>query len=172
MSATVLLSSPFRRQVCSPLALRGKSHLDQYRIPLGVTGLWDHLADNPTLARKVRVLEIQRQMEGHYILFRRPKVPKQFHSAARHAAKTYAFFLSEYVPSLKQAEKSLITALRNISGLQSFTWNREPPLLDSRFDVDVSDDIWTTLRSCTSLRKSNVVNTADNLNKIYDEPRE
>jgi hypothetical protein len=83
----------------------------------------------------------------------------------------YSFFLSKYVPGLREAEKALIAALRSMSGLQSFTWNREPPLLDSRFDVDVSDDIWTALRSCTCLQELNVVDAADDDIKIYEEPR-
>ena len=180
MSATVLLSSPLafiRRQGYSTSALHSKSHLDQYRIirsPLDVSGLWDHLADNPTLAREVRVLEIQRQMGGYGIARPEPKVPEQFHSAAPHVAGTgipYSFFLSKYVPGLREAEKVLIAALRSMSRLQSFIWNREPPLLDSRFDIDVSDDIWTALRSCTCLRELNVVDAADDDIKIYEEPR-
>jgi hypothetical protein len=179
MRATALLSYPIAficRQGYS--TLHRKSHLDQYRMirsPLGVSGLWDHLADNPTLAREVRVLEIQRQMGGYRIARPEPKVPEQFHSAAQDVAGTgipYSFFLSKYVPGLREAEKALIAALRNMSGLQSFTWNREPPLLDSRFDVDVSDDIWTALRSCKSLQELNVVDTADDDIKIYEEPRE
>ena len=137
-TVTVLLSRPLafiRRQVYySTSALHDKSHLDQYRI-MSPLGLWNHRADNPALAREVQVLEIQRQMGGHMISRPKPKVPEQFHSAAQHAAIPYPFFLSKYVPSLQQVEKALIAALRNMSGLQSFTWNREPPLLDSRFDV-------------------------------------
>jgi hypothetical protein len=179
MSSRVLLSRPLAfifRQGYLTSALHGKSHLDQYRIirsPLGVSSLWNHLADNPTLAREVRVLEIQRQMGGYTTSCPKPKVPEQFHSAARDVARTfYSFFLSKYVPSLQQAEKALIAAIRGMSGLHSFIWDREPPLLDSRFDVDVSDDIWTALRSCTCLWELDVVDTADNDVKIYEEPRD
>lgn len=35
-----------------------------------------------------------------------------------------------------------------------------------------SDDIWTALRSCTSLRELDVVDTADDDIKIYEEPWE
>jgi hypothetical protein len=97
-------------------------------------------------------------MCGYKIARPEPKVPEQFHSATQRVAGTgipYSFFLSKYVPGLWEAEKVLIAALRSMSGLQSFIWNREPPLLDSRFDVDVSDDIWTAFGSCTCLRELN-----------------
>ena len=102
------------------LCMAGKCPLDQYcitRNPLGVSSLWDYLADNPTLAREVRVLEIQRQMGGYKVGCLEPEVLERFHSAAEHVAGTgipYSFFLSKYVPSLKHAEKALIAALRNI----------------------------------------------------------
>jgi hypothetical protein len=127
----------------------------------------DAYADNPTLAREVRVLEIQRQMDKT-----KPKVPEQFQSAAQDVAGTGIPYSLKYVPSLQQAEKALIAALRSMSGLHAFIWDRESPLLDSRFDVDVSDDIWTALRSCTCLRHLDVVDTAGHDVKIYEEPRE
>ena len=95
-----------RRQ--SYAALHNKSHLDQYRIiGVGVSGLWEHLADNPSLASQVQFLEIQRQMGGHCIARPKPKVPEQFRSAAQRVAGTgipYSFFLSKCLAYSRQRE--------------------------------------------------------------------
>jgi hypothetical protein len=49
-----------------------------------------------------------------------------------------------------------------MTGLKSFEWDRKPPLLDSRLDDGVDDDIWTALRSCATLLNLRVVDASGN----------
>jgi hypothetical protein len=54
-----------------------------------------------------------------------------------------------------QAERILVSALRNMTGLVSFKfqWSRTPPLVDHILE----DDVWTTLiKYCPNLREVNV----------------
>lgn len=54
------------------------------------------------------------------------------------------------------AERILISALKNMTGLTSFQWSRTPPLVDPKAEPDV----WTTLvKSCPNLREVNVVDS-------------
>lgn len=48
-----------------------------------------------------------------------------------------------------------------MSSLHSFRWEREPPLVDSVLDDDVSEDIWTALGSCIQLRDLDVTDARD-----------
>jgi hypothetical protein len=142
------------------------------RAPLVFSELWDHLAQNPLLARHVQHVEIQRQMEGFNFNHLRPAtVPPAFRPAARALAQTesstYEGILKKSIPGVRQAEKTLIAAVKNMTGLKSFDWNREPPLLDSRLDDGVNDDIWTALRSCTTLLNLRVMDASDN--EIQDD---
>lgn len=137
------------------------------RAPLVFSELWDHLAQNPLLARHVEHVEIQRQMEGFNFNRLRPAtVPPAFRPAARTLARTesstYDGILKESLPGVRQAEKTLIAAVKNMTGLKSFDWNREPPLLDSHRDNGVNDDIWTALRSCTTLLNLRIMDASDN----------
>lgn len=61
---------------------------EEYRViraPLGLTGLWDHLAGDPSLAGKVQLLEIQRQTRGWSL----PLVPAQFQPASNMILKKW-----------------------------------------------------------------------------------
>jgi hypothetical protein len=142
------------------------------RAPLVLSELWDHLAQNPSLARHVEHVEIQRQMESFNFNRLRPAtVPPAFRPAARALVQTksgtYEGLSKELIPGVRQAEKTLIAAVKNMTGLKSFDWDREPPLLDSRLDDGVNDDIWTALRSCTTLLDLRVMDASDN--EIQDD---
>lgn len=146
---------------------------DQYRVircPLGLVELWDHLAQNPSIANRVEVVEIQRQKGGFAFESLSPVVvPGEFLTTAQEFVgngRPYHTFLKEYLPGAWLAEKSLIGAIKNMSGLQSFKWCREPPLIDSQLD-GLKDDIWTALRSCETLRELHVLDAGDN--EILDE---
>jgi hypothetical protein len=136
------------------------------RAPLGLVGLWTHLSQHPTLARQVEIVEVQRQRTG-FGFDRLPPatVPPDFYSAAKsfceNDSNLYHSFLTHSVPSTREAEKTLIAAVKNMTGLKSFQWNRDPPLFDSRLDHDIEDDIWTALRSCTTLRHLRVMDASD-----------
>jgi hypothetical protein len=97
------------------------------RAPLVFSELWDHLAQNPLLARHVQHVEIQRQMEGFNFNHLRPAtVPPAFRPAARALAQTesstYEGILKKSIPGVRQAEKTLIAAVKNMTGLKSFDW--------------------------------------------------
>lgn len=135
------------------------------RVPLGLIKLWNHLAENPSLAKHVEVLEIQHQISSfNFGDFEPATVPPDFRSAADEFIRdnpTYHTFLAEFLPSACEAEKALIAAVKNMEGLKSFKWDREPPLLDSFLDEGVDEDIWTALRSCTVLRELKIVDASD-----------
>jgi hypothetical protein len=151
------------------------SGLNNYRViraPLGFVELWAHLSKHPSLARHVEVVEVQRQMTGfNFDQLRRPIVPPDFNIAAesfsKNKANIYSQFMTHYLPSAREAEKTLITAVKNMTALQSFRWDREPPLYDSRHDDGIEDDIWTVLRSCPMLRSLHIMDASDN--DIRDE---
>jgi hypothetical protein len=104
---------------------------------------------------------------------RQMTVPPDFRSNAlsflKNDSNLYHTFLTNSVPSTCEAEKTLIVAVKNMTGLKSFQWDREPPLLDTRLDDSVDDDIWTALRSCTTLRSLQIMDVSDN--EIRDDPR-
>jgi len=146
--------------------LSGPSNYRVIRAPLGLIGLWAHLSQHPSLARHVEVVEIQRQMKGFNFNQLQPiVVPPYFRSAAQSFAQNdtniYSTFMTHYLPSAREAEKTLITAVKNMTALKSFHWDREPPLYDSRLDDGIEDDIWTALRSCTTLRSLHVMDASD-----------
>lgn len=69
--------------------------------------------------------------------------------------------LDENREDCRNAELSLIAAVKNMSNLGSFKWDRYPPLVDSILDTDASDDIWTALRSRSGLHTLDVVDASD-----------
>jgi len=137
------------------------------RAPLVFLDIWKHLAQNPSLARQVEVVEIQRQMTGFNFECLRPSMlPPEVHSAAQAFVRTdssiYHTFAKQFVPHVCQAEQTLIAAVKKMTELKSFQWDREPPLLDSCLDDGVEDDIWTALRFCPNLRTLDVMDASDN----------
>lgn len=153
------------------------SKLNDYRVlraPLGLVGLWAHLSRQPSLAKHVEIVEVQRQRSGfNFEQLRQMTVPPDFRSDAqsflKNGSNMYYTFRTNSVSSTREAEKTLIAAVKNMTGLKSFQWDREPPLLDTRLDDNVGDDIWTALRSCTTLRSLQVMDASDN--EIKDDPR-
>jgi hypothetical protein len=151
------------------------SKLNDYRVlraPLGLVELWAHLSRQPSLAKHVEIVEVQRQMSGfNFEQLRQMTVPPDFRSDAlsflENDSNLYNTFLANSVPSTREAEKMLIAAVKNMTGLKSFQWDREPPLLDTRLDDGVDDDIWTALRSCTTLRSLQIMDASDN--EIIDD---
>jgi len=127
------------------------SELNNYRViraPLGHVELWAHLSKHPSLARHVEVVEVQRQMAGfNFHQLRRAIVPPDFNVAAQSFSKNktniYSAFMAHYLPTAREAEKTLISAVKNMTALKSFQWDREPPLYNSRLDDGIEDDIWT-----------------------------
>jgi hypothetical protein len=94
-----------------------------------------------------------------------PIVPKEFVTQAHDKGnRKFDYMTVKDVPRLREAERSLIRAIKNMSNLKSFTWDREPPLLDSILDEDVDDDVWTALRDgCPALEELRVTDASDSL---------
>ena len=141
------------------------------RAHLGNNALWRYLAENPTLASRVRELVILRE-NAHGLLdkkeMERVLIP-DLRSAVPSGRATEA--------DVEESERLLIQALRVLINLESFTWDRNVPLInegqevlplfglgssgDARPEV-YSEDIWTTLRDHTQVKKLIVMDLGRN----------
>jgi len=141
------------------------------RTHLGNNALWRYLAENPTLASRVRELVILRE-NAHGLLdekeMERVLIPD----------------LRSVVPSgriteagVEESERLLIQALRVLINLESFTWDRKVPLINEGQEVlplfglgssgdappeVYSEDIWTALRDHTQVKKLIVMDLGRN----------
>ena len=104
--------------------------------------LWNTLAKDRSLARNVRTLEIGFGWTRHFP----PRIPSNPRPRL------------EAVTSLK-VERSLITAIKNMTELTSFKWleRSQVPAIDSGH----GDDIWTALKQLPALRHLNVKDLCD-----------
>jgi hypothetical protein len=150
---------------------------EQYRVircPLGLVELWDHLAQIPSVASEVETLEIQRQRGGFNFGSLPPVVvPDEFEVASQQFignGRAYFAFLKQYIPGAWVAERSLIAAIKHMSGLRSFKWSREPPFIDSKLDAGIKEDLWTALRCCENLRELDVLDVGDSDIEDSTEP--
>lgn len=142
---------------------------DEYRViraPVGLVEFWQHLANDPAVASKVQVLEIQRETGGFGVdTLKPPLIPAPFLPSA-HVLLEYGEphngLPDDKRAEFRNSELSLIAAVKQMSNLQSFRWDREPPLVDSVLDDDAVDDIWTALLSCLQLHGLDVTDASDN----------
>ncbi|KZT08049.1 uncharacterized protein LAESUDRAFT_724031 [Laetiporus sulphureus 93-53] len=153
-----------RRHIRS-YALRDRDRMDEeYRImraPFRLRRLWDRLAEDRSLASVVENLEIQREVWLWASDPDPPKVPQDYMEEAVALLPGSKVTEEDDIPHLRETEKSLVRALRNMSNLKGFKWGRVPPLIDARYDVDASEDLWTALRSIDTLRELEVVDASD-----------
>ena len=143
---------------CTQLNSIVEPYHSQFRViraPL-TSPLWKKFAENRLLAQNVRILEVQSPGDDQVIptIFPDLEVPSvpdldafedvetlRDHYAAKHAIDL-------------DAERILVSALKGMSGLTSFQWTRNPPLINHNRE----DDIWITLANhCPSLNVIDVI---------------
>jgi hypothetical protein len=141
------------------------------RTHLGNKALWRHLAENPTLASRVRELVILKE-NPHGLLDK------------KEMERVLIPDLRSVVPSgriteadVEESERLLIQALRVLINLESFTWDRKVPLINEGREVlplfglgssgdappeVYSEDVWTALRDHTQVKKLIVMDLGRN----------
>jgi hypothetical protein len=136
-------------------------HLDyrDIRCRLDMDNVWEHLINNPSLAKNVRRLELQPD-GGMMDIWPSPiRVPKLLRPTEQPKLESYEM-PSIYLDRDRRFETLLISTLKNMSNLSSFKWNRFPPLFDTRAGIG-SEDIWTALRTYTALRELDVIDDSE-----------
>lgn len=155
------------------------------RTPL-VSPVWKKLAKDHSLARNVRILDIQSaEVYGHSqeATLDKPVIPAGLEAPQIEALvensdsddndsdeedrAERARDVAKNVVDL-DAERSLVSALKAMSGLTSFQWTRTPPLIDP----DQEDDVWATLaKCCPALSSIDVVDREKPFNRaLNDDP--
>jgi hypothetical protein len=140
------------------------------RCRLDNDAIWKHVIANPALASRVRVLEIQRENETRMgSSDEKERVPKLYHGAVGQGNGP----MWSPPPSREQdegSERLLIKAIRVMVNLESFMWDWCVPFINVGEKVSerehvgedhdpetYQEDMWTTLRDHTQLRKIHVL---------------
>ncbi|EDR12618.1 uncharacterized protein LACBIDRAFT_311211 [Laccaria bicolor S238N-H82] len=139
------------------------------RMNLGNNALWMYLAENPSLASRVRELVILKD-NAHSLLVKK-EMERLLIPDLRSAVPPRRITKAD----VEQSERLLIQALRVLVNLESFGWHRVAPLisegqkvlpsigLQSSTSSDAppevySEDVWTALRNHTQVKKLIVMN--------------
>jgi hypothetical protein len=134
----------------------------QYRIiscRLDTHSVWKQLSDDRSLAQNVRKLEIQRDQWGY--AYRQPdrlRVPVDLEPT--YVPVLGRDFSEDGLEKERCLELELISALKNMSNLTHFKWDRAPPLIDARSGGE-TEDLWAALKGCSDLRELSVVDAGD-----------
>ena len=150
--------------VCSQFHSLVEPYHTQFRVirtPL-ISPLWQKFAGSRLLAQNVRILEIQPAEVDEYTAIygldppvvpaifsdlELPLVPELDSDDEDDVGALRVHFATKNDMDLK-AERTLVSALKGMSGLTSFQWHRTPPLINPAQE----DDIWITLvKYCPSL---------------------
>jgi len=143
------------------------------RMHLGNNALWRHLAENPTLASRVRELVILK--ENAHGLLDKKEMERVLIPDLRSAVPPGRIIEAD----VEQSEKLLIQALRVLINLESFSWHRNAPLINEGQEVlpsfelpsptssdappeVYSEDVWTALRNHTKVKKLIVMSLGRN----------
>jgi len=142
------------------------------RTYLGDDALWRYLAENPTLASRVRELVILKDnAHGRLDMDMERVLIPDLRSAVTPGRIIEA--------DVEQSERLLIQALRVLINLDSFGWHRKAPLINEGQEVlpsfglqsstssdappeVYSEDVWTALRNRTQVKKLIVMNLGRN----------
>jgi hypothetical protein len=146
-----------------------------FRCRLGNDAVWEHLIENPAFASRVRELEIQREnFSGHGDLDERERAGRLEFVNADGTKVTEEELIARQSPDPEKVEKSeklLIQALKKMVNLESFKWDRWVPMINQGVAVwergglpkegagleVYEEDIWTTLRDYTQVKRIDVV---------------
>lgn len=120
--------------------------------------VWDLLAHDKTLARSVRVLQLQPLgiYDPRFLIPLSVKRCMRERRSRSNKAQASASSVSGY-ERYADAITHLIPALKNMSRLISFTWTTrmiKDPLLDAFFrdPKDIMGQVWTALSGCREIR--------------------
>jgi hypothetical protein len=133
------------------------------------SSIWEKFIEDRSLAQNVHTLEIQNaEVEWNRENVDPPVTPaifgdlseQVFHDGGedkdedkRSVSSVKAKGKAKNETDLR-AERLLVSALRNMTGLRTFRWSRTPPLINPKDE----DDVWTVLvKHCPDLRHVNVV---------------
>ena len=168
--------------VCSRFHSLVEPYHTQFRVirtPL-ISPLWQKFAGNRLLAQNVRILEVQPSEVDEYSEIYgldSPVVPAIFSDLELPLVPELDSDEEDVVGSLKaynaakndmdlEAERMLVSALKGMSGLTSFQWQRTPPLINPTQE----DDIWITLaKYCPSLDSIDVFDREKPYEPILEE---
>jgi hypothetical protein len=129
------------------------------RCRLDTNTVWQQFGTDRSLARNVRSIEIQREEWAFEYQWpdalqipeslRPPELPVLGRDITQ-----------ESLDKQRGFELQLIAAIKNMTNLASFAWNRAPPLVDS-LSSEAEEDIWTALKRCSALKELEFVDFSE-----------